>query len=530
MLKESEKRVAICYFAVTLAMFMVALRVVSVAFSPKMSEAVDGSATSSVTLSLQRGSFFDCNMKPITNNRVKYLSLITDLSAAPETLSHYFNNEETADIISRLKEEKLPIIYTDIDISGRGVISYPYYENGNSSANHLIGYLNDEGHGVSGLSAEFDELLYSGKLSEITFGIDGTGRLITGERITFVNDDSIEKSGIMLTLDQDIQEAVDRATENLERGAAVVCDAKTGEIKAMVSRPNYDVYNIENAVNDTERPLINRAMLTYNVGSAFKPIVAAAAIEKGFGKFLCLCNGYADIDGLKFRCHKTAGHGWLDMSGAIKFSCNAYFYRLATEVGANPIYTMALKAGFNNAVSFGRGISTEKAGIGRLQRLEISDRALANLAIGQGELMVSPVGMLNLYSAIATDGGYTPPSLIKGEVNNLELTDADIENERITLMNKSTAKAIKKSLKGVLDSNGTGYVARPKTVTAAGKTSTAETGIIENGESVVNTWFCGFFPYEEPRFVAVVLAENTSSGCGDVFAAIADEITALKKP
>ena len=89
---------------------------------------------------------------------------------------------------------------------------------------------------------------------------------------------------------------------------------------------------------------------------------------------------------------------------------------------------------------------------------------------------------------------------------------------------------MKKSLLGVLDDNGTGYMARPETVSAAGKTATAETGIIEDGKRVVNRWFCGFFPYEEPRYVAVVLAENTEDACGDVFAAIADEITALKKP
>ena len=92
-------------------------------------------------------------------------------------------------------------------------------------------------------------------------------------------------------------------------------------------------------------------------------------------------------------------------------------------------------------------------------------------------------------------------------------------------MSEKTANTLKQYLKGVLEEGGTGVSACPKTVSAAGKTATAETGIIKNGQMVINTWFCGFFPFEEPKYTVIVLAENSTGSCGDVFAQIADEIT-----
>ena len=193
-------------------------------------------------------------------------------------------------------------------------------------------------------------------------------------------------------------------------------------------------------------------------------------------------------------------------------------------MGNEKIYKMAESAGFNNSVSFGYGISTKKAQIGDKEWLSRSDRALANLSIGQGELMVSPIGILTLYSAIAGDGGYYTPSLIKGFVKDNKLVEETPKTEKINLMSKNTAEILRESLRGVLDENGTGAIAKPKTVSAAGKTSTAETGIVKDGKRVVNTWFCGFFPLEEPKYVVAVLSENSEEGCGGVFAEIADSI------
>lgn len=525
MLKQFEKRVGVSYFLFLVSMFLVIMRIANLMLDPKLQSVGNTNSIRTISVGIQRGTIFDSNMNPITNSKKKYITLITDMPRASVTLCDYFTSREVMDMLDTVRKSKLPIITTYKNIKGSGVQSFEFSEHAEETAKHLIGYTDQSGHGVSGIEAAFEELLYSDKEAKISFSTDGVGNLIKGDNIEYKYDESVEKSGVMLTLDMEIQKICEKAADSLLLGAVVVSEVETGEIKAMVSRPDFNIANLSEALGNTDSPLINRAMQTYNVGSGFKPLVAAAAIESGKRDYLCLCQGYSDIDGQRFRCHKTAGHDWLDLSGALKYSCNAYFYSLAISVGNEKIYRMAETAGFNNSVSFGYGLGTKKAQIGDKTWLSKSDRALANLAIGQGELMVSPIGILPLYSAIAGDGGYYTPSLIKGIVKDNAIIEESPKTEKITIMSKNTAKILRESLRGVLDENGTGAIAKPKTVSAAGKTSTAETGIIKDGKRVVNTWFCGFFPLDEPKYVVAVLSENSEEGCGGVFAEIADKVT-----
>ncbi len=522
-----QKRTVAVFFMTVVAMFLVALRVVGVALDPRFIDAEAQNRTRKIAFSLQRGTVFDCNMTPMTNIEKRYALLITDTPKAVVTLSRYFDEEYALGLLEKMKKAKEPIIIIDREISGDGIICYEFSERAQNQAKHLIGYVGNDGHGVSGIEAAFDDILYSGKEATLEFSVDGIGNLIKGEKITFSSNEEILNSGVMLTIDSRIQKIAEKAADRLVRGAVVVSEVKNGEIKAVVSRPDFNLKDLKSAINNSDSPLINRAFAVYNVGSGFKPCVAASALEKGMKNYLALCLGHCEIDGQIFRCHKTAGHNWLTMAGALKHSCNSYFYRLAIDVGAKDIFAMAELAGFNNSVALGYGYETDKQQIGNLTVLSKSDRALANLAIGQGDLMLSPIGILTLYSAIAGDGCYYPLSIIKGKIEKGQLSDPLYEYEKIRIMSEKTAATLREYLSGVLEEGGTGYIGRPKTVSAAGKTSTAETGIIENGERVVNTWFCGFFPLEEPKYVVSVLAEKTSQGCGEVFAEIADEVSRL---
>ncbi len=528
MSKAMARRIIVCYFFITVAMFLVIMRVINVAFDPRLTAAAKTSSQKSVAVIYERGTIFDCNMKPITNNEERYVSVITDIPKASVTLSKRLGERRAAELLRGVREGSEPIVYTDCEIRGEGIVSFKYYTTNLRFAKHLIGYTDSTSHGVSGLEAALDEVLYSDSDARLSYTTDGIGNIISGEEISFLRKNGIEQSGIQLTLDSEIQKIAEAAADSLDFGAVVIAEAATGEIKAMVSRPDFDLGNLSAALNSDGSPLINRALLTYNVGSGFKPLVAAAALESGVNNYLWFCEGSCDIDGQRFVCHKSSGHKWLDMAGAIKHSCNTFFYNLAVNVGAGKIYKMAETAGFNNSVSLGYGFSSEPAQIGSEKWLSTSDRALANLAIGQGELMVSPLGILSLYSAIASDGSYTPLSLIRGRVEGAKLCDELPKNARVRLMSEKTAKTLREYLLGVLDEGGTGHIAKPKYVSAAGKTSTAQTGIIKDGKRVVNTWFCGFFPFDEPKYVVSVLAENSEEGCGAVFAEIADNITKLK--
>ena len=94
---------------------------------------------------------------------------------------------------------------------------------------------------------------------------------------------------------------------------------------------------------------------------------------------------------------------------------------------------------------------------------------------------------------------------------------------------KSTADKLNTDLSAVLEEGGTGKTARPKLVSAAGKTGTAQTGVVKGGKMVTNSWFCGFFPLDNPKYAVTVLSENAKGGCGGVFAEIADAITVYEQ-
>ena len=143
--------------------------------------------------------------------------------------------------------------------------------------------------------------------------------------------------------------------------------------------------------------------------------------------------------------------------------------------------------------------------------------------------MLSPVSMLNLYCSIAGDGSYYVPSLVEASIENGNLTPTK-ENLPTKVMKPETAELLRQYLTGVLE-EGTGSKAKPKTVSAAGKTATAQTGKFRDGKEINESWFCGFFPTVNPQYVVVIFSEDDSKQtltCAEIFAHIADDITSLK--
>ena len=256
--------------------------------------------------------------------------------------------------------------------------------------------------------------------------------------------------------------------------------------------------------------------------------MAAAGIESGNGEFCYECTGSFYIIDRDFRCHKRDGHGLMNLKSGLANSCNTYFYNFAFLIGEENIRKMAAGLNFGSSFLVGRDLACAPGSLPDRQTLSNAAQ-LANFSIGQGALSVSPVAMLNLYSAIASGGGYRLPSVIEGTLENGDLTP--YPSGKITrVMSEKTAAILREDLAAVI-SEGTGSSAAPETVSAAGKTATAQTGKTANGKEICEGWFCGFFPCEQPRYTVIVFSENTdrqSAGCGEIFARIADRITALK--
>jgi len=387
-------------------------------------------------------------------------------------------------------------------------------------AAHIIGYVDSEGHGVSGLQKAYDQLLYSSSKVSAVFKTDGRGTVLLGEEIEIEDNTEVIASGVVSTIDINIQTAVEKVSQKMQKGAIIVAEAESGKIRAMVSRPTYDVTNVADYLNREDSPLLNRCLSSYNVGSIFKPCVAAAAIENLESDYSITCNGFETITDRKFACHERNGHGIVNLKKAISHSCNVFFYNMALKLGADSVYSMASSLWFGQRIKLCDGIYTSAGVLTKRTQLQ-NDAELANLSIGQGRLLLTPVSMLTLYSAIAGDGSYRLPTLIEGV-----LKDGSFKKEEEVLktrvMSDNTAARLREDLVEVIKS-GTGSAASPKSCSAAGKTATAQTGKYKNGVEITHSWFCGFFPAENPKYVAVVMVES-GVGSAEIFSNIADSI------
>jgi cell division protein FtsI/penicillin-binding protein 2 len=142
--------------------------------------------------------------------------------------------------------------------------------------------------------------------------------------------------------------------------------------------------------------------------------------------------------------------------------------------------------------------------------------------------LANPFQILVIVNIVASGGVYSNPKLIKCLFNEAmkPLIFNEIKNEKEMVISKSTAEKLKLQMKASMD-YGTSEKGKPEYISAAAKTSTAQTGIMEDGKRIEQSWFAGFFPYEKPRYTVVVLSEASSGGgesCGPVFKEIADRM------
>ena len=476
-----------------------------------------------------RGTIYDCNMIPLTNNQEKIIAAVSPTDRAITGISSLIEETEREEILSILKNGDPVVCEIPEDIKCDGIVTTKIYETVGSliPAIHLIGYTDSENNGVCGIEAAYNDLLYSNEKAIVYFESDGRGKILEGAKAIIENNTSIVASGVVTTLDINIQNIAEKAAENIEKGAVIVAEAKTGKIRAMVSRPYYDSENVKIYLEREDSPLLNRAINVYNVGSVFKPCVAATGIENGISDFEYSCVGKFEIIDRIFKCHELKGHGLMNLNSALANSCNTYFYNYSQLITGEKIYNMASSLSFGQSLKLCDGIYTAKGNLPQKSTLD-NPATLANFSIGQGKLLLSPVSILTLYCAIATDGGYYIPSVIESTVKNGKVTPYD-NGKKTRVFSENTAEILKKYLLSVV-TEGTGVDAQPQFTTAAGKTATAQTGKFENGIEISQGWFCGFFPAEEPEYVVIVFSENTKKQIktsNQIFAEIADNITLL---
>lgn len=393
---------------------------------------------------------------------------------------------------------------------------------------HIVGRVGrDKPEAPTGEKSHYDILGMKGR-----DGVEGVrdamlagtagGKLITvdvsGFRHSETNRPAVPGRDVRLAVSARLQR---KAAELLKgmRGAIVAVDPSDGSILAMASAPTYDVSAMTPRVplgywrellSDPETPLLNRAVSgIYPPGSIFKSAVALVALKHGVpDTFSVDCNGVFELGGMRLRCAARYGHGaGIDMRKAIEVSCNPYFCELGVHVGADAIVEFARELGLGEKT--GIGLPGESAGLvpddawkRRVKREAWWQGDTANLSIGQGYLLVTPLQMALYTAALANGGTLFRPRLY--------LDDPVSVVRRIPIPAKDLAVVREGMLQVVKSPTGGGRKARVPGVDIAAKTGTAEYGSRRGRRK--HAWMIAFAPAEAPEVALVVLVEDGESG------------------
>lgn len=477
--------------------------------------AVIGTRSKTVALYSLKGTIYDKDLNALTNNSRCYYLLIDPrgfLMENVDKLSQLCQQSE-AYLRQRLEKESIFLLQSEEKPTQMsGVYVFEGIRRYNNVATHLIGYVNSELDGVTGLERSYDsQLSFFGGSKEISFLADARCNPLMGLGITVQGDEGSYKNGVITTLDSALQQVLETSMEkHIEKGAAVILDIDSGEIRAIASAPEYDANHIENYLQGTEGELLNRALRVQTVGSVFKVVVTAAAIESGIDTFELNCSGAIEVDGRVFGCSKEGGHGEMDLEGAFAQSCNGYFISLGQMLGTKKVMEMAKRLGFSQRLEIAEGLFAEAGTLPDVTGQ--SSKQLANISIGQGDLMATPLQIARLL-AVCGNGGYLlSPTCFQGFYVDGKVQSEQWVDYKTRVLEENVAERLRTLCIATVE-KGTGKAARPDKDGAGGKTSSAQTGVfLEDGKEVLNTYFAGFYPAQKPQYAIAVFAQNGRSG------------------
>lgn len=371
---------------------------------------------------------------------------------------------------------------------------------------HVIGYSLRE-YGKSGLELMFNNELLN--ISEHT-ALDEFKNLVLPTSVG---------NNLKLTIDHGLQEKTHSLLKD-KKGAIIVMNPKNGEIYSMVSMPDFNVSNLDEnwkwIAENEEKPFINRVTQgMYIPGSTFKIVSAVAALENLHLNLDYTCKGVTKIDGKDFLDYRGQVHGRISLKDALAKSCNTYFAEKAISLGQDKLGQVSERFMINQEIEFDLPVKKSSFPYKKAQ----GKTDLAAAAIGQGKVLVTPLNMAMITSAIANNGQMVRPILVKEVINRHDKVIERFETEIITQsISSSTANQVKEMMLEAVET-GTGTNAKSKEFKIAGKTGTAE-----NPSGKSHSWFTGFAPYEDPQFVVTVLIEEAGATGGQVAAPIAREI------
>jgi penicillin-binding protein 2 len=396
--------------------------------------------------------------------------------------------------------------------------------------------------GQAGLEQQYNRRL---------MGRDGFRRVIVNSRGIEVAEAERRRPtdgpSLTLTLDAGLQAAMDRAFAG-RSGSAIALDPANGEILAMTSVPAYDPNGFATGIElaawnrlatDPETPLMNRVIQgQYSPGSLFKVVMATAALEEGVitADTRFFCPGHVTLYDTVFHCHRAEGHGWVNVVHALEQSCNVFFYQVGVRLEIEAIARWARRMGLGAAT--GVDLPHEASGLMpspewklRTQKAPWYAGETVSVAIGQGQVNVTPLQMARLAAVVASGGQLCQPHLVRA-VGGVPVSIAPPRDLHIR---PATIALVRAGLWSVVNGAGTGWRARLRDVAVCGKTGSAQVVARarlqrEGGRAAATMflphgWFLAFAPVDAPRIALAVLVEHGGSG-SEAAAPVAREILA----
>jgi penicillin-binding protein 2 len=451
----------------------------------------------------------------------------------------------TLEEVTKVEERKLELPGVVVEVEPQRV--YPT----STFAAHLLGYVREvsddqmkQGRyrrgdmiGQSGLERLLDEYL-RGRDGGERIEVDAMGRPVQVMR----REEPDPGAQVVTTVDRRIQEAAERAMAG-RSGAVVVMDPRNGDVLAMTSSPAFELDRLAGnldkdewlkVIRDPLTPLMNRALQSqYAPGSVFKVVVAAAGLQEGSLTPMdrIYCNGEFHLGQWTFKDWKEGGHGHVDTRSALIHSCNIFFYQAGLKVGPAAIarYAEAFGLGSPSGIDLGGekpGLVPFVDGRRRVDGRKWQAGDTVNMSIGQGQVLVTPMQVARMMSAVANGGVLWRPRLVQ----RVERVDGSLAYSSASKMTGRVDLSpivwafLRHALSGVVNEGGTGGAARIPGIDVAGKTGTAQSiNKSDAAKGQDHAWFASFAPVQDPEVVVVVLVERGGKG-GQVAAPIARQI------
>ncbi|MES2476718.1 MAG: penicillin-binding transpeptidase domain-containing protein [Verrucomicrobiota bacterium] len=437
----------------------------------------------------------------------------------------------------------LPGVYLSI----RPQREYPF----GALASHELGYLKqwEKGDVPDSATRKFDHYIGDDKgiagvestMDEKLRGPEGTKTIVKDEKGRTIRMSDYTKPGIgaklKLTLDAPVQYLLESTLRLTGRAAGVVMEVNTGEVLAMASVPDFDPNdffpsitqkNLDDYNANKLAPLTNRAISRFVPGSTMKIPTAIAGALEGMATRRFTCSGYVMYGKAKVGCWiynmGKGSHGNQNLAEGIQHSCNPYFNLLANSIGKDAMVEGCTMVGIGNQT--GIELPKEDPGIlpgsrawsAMFPNLRMTQHEIAQLSIGQGTSMATPLQMAAVAATVANGGKYYNPRIVKEAISSdgqvlvkdepmlkVDLIESGIKPEEFELIRKGMRMSAN-------DPGGTaGKVKLPDVVISA-KTGTAQAS--DFGKESHNSWIISFAPYENPKYAVCIMVQHRQSGGG----------------